>query len=102
MPTIIDILNKIDKRNKNIVSSDVNTRRRVKARRKLISKFSSECTVGQEAFSFSIDDKTRVSDSSVRSAKCRASNKIIECAFNIGTHKNSFSFTMRFISPSFI
>ena len=29
-PTIIDIIKKIDKRNKEIVSSDVNTRRRVK------------------------------------------------------------------------
>ena len=40
-PTIIDILNKLDKRNKIIIGSDVNTRRRVKARRRLISKSTS-------------------------------------------------------------
>jgi len=40
-PTIIDILNKLDKRNKVVVSNDVNTRQRVKARRRLISKSSS-------------------------------------------------------------
>ena len=89
-PKIIDIINKIDKRNKKIVSSDVNTRRRVKVRRRLISKSSSECTVDQEAFSFNDDDKTRLSDSSARSAKCRARNKIIEFVLNIGTHKNKF------------
>ena len=44
-PIIADILNKIDKRNDEIVSSDINTRRRVRARRRLISKFSSECSV---------------------------------------------------------
>ena len=48
--TITDILNKIDKRNKEIVSSVVNTRRRVKARQRLISKSSSECIVDQEHF----------------------------------------------------
>ena len=53
--TIKDLLNKIDKRNKEIVSSDVNTRRRVKARQRLTSKSSSECTVDQESFSFSFD-----------------------------------------------
>ena len=55
--TIIDILNKIDKKNKETVSSDVNTRRRVKARRRLISKSSSECTFDQDTFSFSVDGK---------------------------------------------
>ena len=45
-PTISDILNKIDKRNKEIVSSDINTRRRVRARRRLILKSSSECSLG--------------------------------------------------------
>ena len=87
-PKIIDIINKIDKRNKKIVSSDVNTRRRVKARRRLISNSSSDNTVDQEAFAFSVDGKTRISDSSARSAKCRASNKIIESSLNTGTHKN--------------
>ena len=86
-PTIIDILNKIDKRNKAIVNGDVNTRRRVKSRPRLISKSSSECTVDQETFSFSVDGKTRLSDSSARLAKCRASNKIVESVLNIGTHK---------------
>ena len=41
-PTIIGILNKIDKKKNKIVSSDVNIRRRVRARRRLISKSSSE------------------------------------------------------------
>ena len=59
-PTIIDILNKRDKRNKEIVSSDVNTRRRVKTRRRLISKSSSEYTIHRDAFSFSVDSKTRL------------------------------------------
>ena len=77
-PTIIDILNKIDKRNKDIVSSDVNTRRRVKARRRIISKSSSDNTVDQEAFSFIVDGKTRISDSCAQTVKSRASNKIIE------------------------
>ena len=36
LPTIIDILNKIVKRNDEIVTCDVNTRRRVRARRRLI------------------------------------------------------------------
>ena len=37
-PTIPDILKQIDKINKEIVSSDINTRRRVRTRRRLISK----------------------------------------------------------------
>jgi len=86
-PTITDILNKIDKRNKEIVSSDINTRRRVRARRRLISKSSSECTIDQEAFSFTDDGKTRLPESTARSAKSRASNKIIESVLNIGSHK---------------
>ena len=86
-PTIIDILNKIVKRNNKIVSSDVNTRRRVKARRRLISKSSSEYTVDQEEFSFSVDGKTNLSDSTARLAKSRVRNKIIEFVLNIGTHK---------------
>jgi len=87
-PTIIDILNKIDKRNDEIVSSDVNTRRGVKARRKLISKSSSECSVRQEAFSFSVDGKTRILDSTARTAKSGASNNTIDSVLNVGTHKN--------------
>ena len=59
-PTIIDILNKIDKRNDDIVTSDVNTRQRVRARRRLISKSSSQCSVDQEIFAFSDDGKTRL------------------------------------------
>ena len=43
-PTIIDILSKIDKRNDEI-SSNVNTRRRVRARRSLILKSSSEYSI---------------------------------------------------------
>ena len=86
-PTITDILNKIDKRNKEIVSSDINTRRRVRARRRLISKSSSECTIDQEAFSFTDDGKTRLPESTARSARSRASNKIIESVLNIGSHK---------------
>ena len=86
-PTISDILDKIDKRNKEIVSSDINTRRRVRARRRLISKSSSECTIDQEAFSFTDDGKTRLPESTARSAKSRASNKIIESVLNIGSHK---------------
>ena len=91
-PTIIDILNKIVKKNKEIVSSDVNTRRKVRARRRLISKSSSDNTVDQGAFSFSVDGKTRLSDSTARTAKCRASNKIIESVLNIGTHKKQALF----------
>ena len=86
-PSISDILDKIDKRNKEIVSSDINTRRRVRARRRLISKSSSECTIDQEAFSFTNDGKTRLPESTARSAKSRASNKIIESVLNIGSHK---------------
>ena len=77
-PTIIDILNKIDKRNKDIVRSDVNTRRRVKATRRIISKSSSDNTVDQEASSFIVDGKTSISDSCAQTVKSRASNKIIE------------------------
>ena len=101
-PTIIDILNKIDKRNKDIVSSDVNTRRRVKARRRLISKSSSDNTVDQNEFLFSVDGKIGLPYSSSRTAKYKANNKIIESVLNIGTHKKSLSFKMRFILPSFI
>ena len=101
-PIIIYILNKIDKRNEEIVTSDVNTRRRVKARRRLISKSISKCSIDQEAFAFSVDVKTRLSDSAARSAKSRVSNKIIASVLNIGTKKRSFSFTIRFILPSFI
>ena len=43
-PSISDILDKIDKRNKEIVSSDINTRRRVRARRRLISKSYKQAT----------------------------------------------------------
>ena len=46
--TIINILNKRDKRNDEIVSSDVNTIWRVTARRKVISKFSSEHSIDQK------------------------------------------------------
>ena len=101
-PIIIYILNKIDKRNEEIVTSDVNTRRRVKARRRLISKSISKFSIDQEVFAFSVDVKTRLSDSAARSAKSRVSNKIIASVLNIGTKKRSFSFTIRFILPSFI
>ena len=86
-PTIIDISNKIDKRNKEIVTSDVNARRRVKARRRLILKSSLECSIAQEAFAFSVDVKTRLSDSAARSAKSRTSNNIIASILNVGTHR---------------
>ena len=76
-PTIADILNKIDTRNLEIVSCDINTRRRVRARRRLISKSSSECSIDQETFSFTDDGKTRVPESTARFTKSRASNKII-------------------------
>ena len=102
-PTIADTLNKIDKRNEEIVSSDINIRRRVRARRRLISKSSSEYFVGQEEFSLTDDGKTRVPESTARSAKSSASNKIIESVLNIGSHKKAmFSFTLRLISQSFV
>ena len=101
--TIADILNKIDKRNKEIVSSDINTRRRERARQRLISKSSAKCSVDQEAFSFTDDGKTRLPESTARSAKSRVSNKIIESVLNIGSHKKAiFSFTLRLISQSFV
>ena len=75
-PIILDILNKVDKKNDEIVTRDINTRRRVRARRRLISKSSSECSIDQEAFSFSIDGKTRISDSAARTAKSKVSNNI--------------------------
>ena len=53
----------------------------------MISKSSSECTIDQEAFSFTDDGKTRLPESTARSAKSRASNKIIESVLNIGSHK---------------
>ena len=84
-PTIADILNKIDKINKEIVGSDINIRRRVRARRRLISKSSSECSIDQESISFSTDGKIRISDSVAWTAKSRASNNVIA---NIGTHKD--------------
>ena len=84
------------------MTSDVNTRRRVKARRRLILKSISKCSIDQEAFAFSVDVKTRLSDSAARSAKSRVSNKIIASVLNIGTKKRSFSFTIRFNLPSFI
>ena len=83
-PTIIVILNKIDKKNKGIVISNVNTRRKVKTRRRLISKSSWEFTVDQEEWSFIVDGKTRLSDTSSWSAKYRVRNKIIESVLNIG------------------
>ena len=42
----------------------------------MISKSSSECSIDQEAFSFSIDGKTRISDSVARTAKSKVSNNI--------------------------
>ena len=88
-PTIIVILNKIDKKNKGIVISNVNTRRKVKTRRRLISKSSWEFTVDQEEWSFIVDGKTRLSDTSARWAKYRVRNMIIESVFfyNISTSK---------------
>ena len=53
----------------------------------MISKSSSDNTVDQGAFSFSVDGKTRLSDSTAWTAKSRASNKIIESVLNISTHK---------------
>ena len=100
-PTIINILNKIDKRNDEIITSDVNTKRRVRARQRLISESSSECSIDQEAFYFSVDGKTIISDSAAQTAKFRASNNIIASDLNIATHKK-ISFTLRFVSTSFI
>ena len=86
--TIIEILHKIDNRNDEIVTSDVNTRRRVRARRRLISKSSSEYSIDQVAFSFSVDDKTNISDSAARTVKSRTNNNIIASVLNVATHKN--------------
>ena len=89
--------------NDEIVSSDVNTRQRVRDRRRLISKFSSEYFIDQEAFSFSVDSKTRISDSSAQTAKSRARNNSIASVLNIDIHKKiSFSFTLCFVLQSFI
>ena len=88
MPTIIDILNKIDKRNDEIVSCDVNIRRRGRARRRFILKSSLECSIDQEEFSFNIDDETRISDSAARTAKFRARNSTIVSVLDVWTHRN--------------
>ena len=53
----------------------------------MISKSSSDNAVDQGTFSFSVDGKTRLSDSTAWTAKSRASNKIIESVLNISTHK---------------
>ena len=54
----------------------------------MISKSSSEYFVNQEEISFTDDGKTRFPESTARSTKSRASNKIIESVLNIGSHKN--------------
>ena len=76
-PTIADILNKIDKRNKEIVSSDINTRRRVNSRRRLISNSSSECSVDQEVFSFTDDGKTKLPESIAWSTKGKIAIRLL-------------------------
>ena len=47
-PIIVDLLSKIKNRNNDLETSDINTRRRVKARRRLISKADSDCSISQE------------------------------------------------------
>ena len=40
-----------------MVNSDVNATWRIRARRRLISKSSSECSIDQNAYSYSVDGK---------------------------------------------
>ena len=47
-PTIVDLLSKIKNRNNDLETSDINTRRRVKARRRLIAKVDSDYSISQE------------------------------------------------------
>ena len=60
------------KRNDELVHSDVNTIRRVRTIRRLISKSSSEYSLDQEGFSYSIDGKSGISEGTARTAKSRA------------------------------
>ena len=53
----------------------------------MISKSSSECSISQEEFSFSVDGKTGISDSAARIAKSRASNNIIASIMNVRIHE---------------
>ena len=52
-----------------------------------MSKSSSECSIDQEGFSYSIDGKSRISEGTARTAKSRARNNIIESILIDGTHK---------------
>ena len=49
LPTIVNLLSKIKNRNNDIETSDINTRRRVKTRRRLISNTDSDYSVDQVA-----------------------------------------------------
>ena len=52
-------------------------------RRRLILKSSSECSIDQEVFYFSVYSKPRISDSAARIVKSRARNNIIASVLNI-------------------
>ena len=58
----------------------------------LILNRSSDNTVDQNEFLFSVDGKIGLPYSSSRTAKYKANNKIIESVLNIGTHKKQALF----------
>ena len=93
LPTIIYILKQIYKRNDEIISSDVNTRRSVRARWRLISKSSSKFCIDQVEWYYSVDGTNWILEGADQITKSRASNNIIESILNVDTHKKIFSFT---------
>ena len=76
--TIVDLISEINNRNNDLETSDVNTRRRVKARRRLISKAGSDCFIDQDV-SFNNDGKKKIIEIAARQAKSRARKDI--CAY---------------------
>ena len=76
--TIVDLISEINNRNNDLEKSDVNTRRRVKARRRLILKTSSDYFIDQDVF-FNNDGKKKIIGIAARQAKSRARKDI--CAY---------------------
>lgn len=67
------------KQRKNDLQTYVNTRRRVKKRRRIISKAGYNCVVDYDVFSYNQGSEKKINYDTERCANYRATNYIIDC-----------------------
>ena len=102
LPTIIKLLSKIKNRHSDLETSDVNTRRRVKTRRRLFWKTGSDCCIDQDSFSISNNGNKQITEVSARQAKNGATKDIIESVLKINIHNKKFDLHCALTNPRLI